>query len=395
MNISNSDVLNSGILIVDDDYLGRVVLREIFQKRGFSRIEEAENGEEALEKIASFKPNLVILDVLMPKMDGMECCRRIRAHPDAQISQVPILFQTALDSAADKTSMFEAGATDYLSKPVDQNEIIARSIVHMEREVMLRNLREFRVRVEEELDVARATQQFLVPGDHLISGVETRHNMVVRSHYKSSSELGGDFWGIKTLSEHEFALYIADFSGHGVNAALNVFRLHAVMQATIVEVAAPGDYLSQLNTILSEMLPVGQFSTMFYGVIDTRKNTICYASAASLPPVLLRAYGNSIELLEKGNSLLGAFKDATFSSFEVSFNEGDCLFLYSDALVETPDESGNDVPTEYWAVAFQNKLKEYSGDSKRAFAWLLEEFYVKCGDSLTDDLTMVTCMRNV
>ncbi|MEQ1789404.1 MAG: fused response regulator/phosphatase, partial [Rickettsiales bacterium] len=387
------DIYNSKILIVEDNYLGRVVLKEIFKKQGFIHIEEAEDGEEGLRKVNSFRPDLVILDVVMLGMDGVECCKRIRSNPDQKIANVPILFQTALDGTANKTRFFEAGGTDYLTKPVDSNEITARAVVHLERELVVRRLMDFKERVASELDTARATQQVLIPNKKDIEKMEKDYGLQICSHYQPCSEVGGDFWGFKSLSSDELAVYTVDFSGHGVNAALNAFRLHALMQATMDTAHIPGAYLTHLNAILSPLLPTGQFATMFYGIINNKKNTFAYASAASPPPVIFKDQGADFQLLDIGGTLLGAINGTTYNTTEVEFNVNDCLLLYSDALIETADEQDVMPSIEEWVEYIQSSLKAESKGGIKTFEELLAEFSKHYSPRLGDDLTLNTYFR--
>lgn len=393
MSTIKNGILNCGILIVEDDYLGRVVLREVFKRQGFTRIEEAENGKDALEKIHGFKPDLVILDVIMPEMDGVECCKHIRADADPQIANVPILFQTSLDGMADKARLFEAGATDYLTKPIDPHEITSRAVVHMEREIMIRSLRAFNMRVNQELETARATQRVLMPDDKAIREMEKDYALSIQGHYQPSSELGGDFWGFKSLSSEELAIYMVDFSGHGVNAALNTFRLHALMQAAMDTAHTPGAYLSHLNAILAPLLPTGQFCTMFYGVINSKKNSFSYASAAAPQPLLFRAGDTQHRMLENTGGLLGVLKETSYQTLEIPFAPGDCLLLYSDALTETEDENGRMLAAEDAAKIFQSRLKQDSASSAEAMESLLAHFRTHHSPRLTDDLTLSAYFR--
>lgn len=395
MSNAKDNLRHCGILIVEDDYLGRMVLREIFKKQGFTRIEEAENGKEALEKIHLFRPDLVILDVIMPQMDGVECCKRIRQSTDPQIANVPILFQTALDGIAEKVRLFEAGATDYLSKPIDPHEITARAIVHLEREVLTQRLREFNSRIALELDTARHAQQVLIPDDKASQEIAQDYRLRICGHYQPCSELGGDFWGFKSLSSEELAVYMVDFSGHGVNAALNVFRLHALMQAAMDTARVPGAYLSHLNAILAPMLPTGQFATMFYGIINNKRNTLSYASAAAPPPMLFSGQAAAPLLLGSTGTLLGAFRDASYEMAEVPFMPGDCLLLYSDALTETPDAHGAMAPIENWVDFLQPRLKAERDSCLESFAALLTDFQQRYAPHLTDDLTLSAYFRNI
>lgn len=391
MHKKKDDILSCGILIVEDDPVGRLVLKEIFRKHGFTRIAEAGNGREGLEKLRDFRPELVVLDVIMPEMDGIECCARIRADADPRISSMPVLFQTSLDGVADKARLFAAGATDYLTKPVDSHEIAARAVVHLEREVMTRRLREFNARLRHELDIARDTQRVLMPDAGSIAETEKECGLRISGHYQPSSELGGDFWGFKRLPGEALAVYSVDFSGHGVNAALNVFRLHSLMQAAMDAAHLPGAYLSRLNAVLAPLLPPGQFATMFYGVIDKGKNTLAYASAAAPAPLLFTRRGMEYRTLENAGSLLGAFEDSAYETRETPFAPGDCLLLYSDALTETEDEGGNMLTLEEAADIFRSRLAGGCSESMEA---LLAHFQARFAPRLADDLTLSAYCRH-
>ena len=242
--------------------------------------------------------------------------------------------------------------------------------------------------MSQELDTARTTQQVLIPNTEQIRTTETDYRMRIHEHYRPCSILGGDFWGFKSLSSDELAVYMVDFSGHGVNAALNVFRLHALMQAAIGTAKAPGAYLTHLNAILAPMLPTGQFATMFYGVINRKTHKLSYASAAAPEPILFMEGGKHYQTLENRGMLLGAFKESAYQTLEIPFNPGDGLFLYSDALTETPDADDSMIPIEHWANAFLDHLKKSKNDSGKAFAAMLSDFDRMHAPYLTDDLTL-------
>lgn len=388
MQVIKKDILNCRILIIEDDYVGRAMLKGIFKSKGFTNIEEAENGKEGLKKIRSYRPDLVLMDVIMPEIDGVECCKLIRDDHDPHISNIPVIFQTSLSGISDKARFFRAGATDYVCKPVDQHEITARAIVHLEREVMNRHLRDFKTRISFEIETARETQQILIPNDENILEMEKDYRMQICGYYQSCSELGGDFWGMKSISNDELAIYMADFSGHGVNAALNVFRLHALMQAAMGMAYMPGTYLTYINAILAPMLPTGQFATMFYGIINRKKNTISYASAASPSPVLFNKDTMTHKILDSTGTVLGAFKETSYQMIEVPFNSGDCLLLYSDALTETYSDQGEMLPLEHWISAFKSRYRTDEDGCSESFAALLSSFKQKCGPRLLDDLSI-------
>lgn len=385
------DLLDSSILIVEDDPTGRAILARLFQRRGFKNLIEAENGRQAIEKMNTDVPDLVVTDISMPEMDGYELCRYLRGHADPRISDVPILVQTAMTNPKEKAAAFAAGASDYVGKPIDPNEVAARSRVHLERGLLLRNLRDFKKRVGEELELAKDTQRVLVPSEETLAEAEKTHRLSLSGHFQSCSELGGDFWGIRTLSPDAFSIYTVDFCGHGVNGALNVFRLHALMNADQTSASDPGAYMARLNDALEKLLPSDQFATMFYGVVDCAAGTLSYAGAGAPPPFLLRAGASGFEKLDTAGAPLGAWADVTYPVRTVPFAAGDSLLLYSDALTETPGLDGTCLAPETAASWFLSSLGE--GGARQAFEQLLKRFQAEYIGKMKDDLTLVACQR--
>lgn len=382
----DENILSSRILIVEDDNLGRTILERIFERQGFTNIAIAVNGKEALEVLLTTPPDLIILDVLMPEMDGIECCKRIRNEKNPRISQTPILVQTALDSVGDKARLFAAGATDYITKPVDADEITARARVHLERGLMMRRLRDYNERVQQELDIARTTQMFLLPAAAQIEQTQSEYAISIASHYQPSHELGGDLWGFNKLSPEELAVYSVDFSGHGAYAALNVVRLHALMQTTMAIAKKPGEYLGYLNSMLLPLLPRGQFATMFYGIINIHKHTLSYSSAAC-PALVFKQYGHSYQLLQNSGGLLGASAESCFHTAEIAFDKEDCLLLCSDALTETEDSNGKMFSMEAVAALFASSLRQHNS-ATHATQELFAHFRTHYEANLSDDLTL-------
>jgi sigma-B regulation protein RsbU (phosphoserine phosphatase) len=372
--------------------LGRAVLKEIFKSQGFSKIEEAVNGKDGLEKLLVFHPDLIITDMMMPEMDGFEFCKRIRTHPDPQISGLPILVQTGMTQMGDKARVFAAGATDYIVKPIDPHEITARGIIHLEREVMIRRLRDFNKRVSEELDTARITQRVLIPTAETIDKTGKDYHLDIQGYYQPCNELAGDFWGFKSISSDKLALYMVDFTGHGVNAALNVFRLHALMHSTLNVAHAPGAYLTQLNAILTPLLSEGQFATMLYGVIDTRQHKFLYASAAAPAPVVFSRCRGRRDILDNSGMLLGIDPKASYVTRECLFEEEDCLLFFSDALIETEDKNGKMLSVEHTADIFGSALHK-SKSCQQSFEALLTYFNTHYLSRLSDDLTLSAFYR--
>jgi putative two-component system response regulator len=123
MLMSALDGSDRTVLIVDDLKTNRMVLRDFLAPFGF-HIVEAKNGEEALQRVAEAPPDVVLLDVIMPKLNGFEVCRRLKDDPATAL--IPVVFMTALDKTEDHVKGLEVGADDFLSKPFNRSLLTAR-----------------------------------------------------------------------------------------------------------------------------------------------------------------------------------------------------------------------------------------------------------------------------
>ena len=196
-------------------------------------------------------------------------------------------------------------------------------------------------RVARELKMARETQTVLLPDMATVQSLQEIHGIHVDSRFQPSSELGGDFWGLHSLDPMHAAILMVDFSGHGINAALNTFRLHALLNSEKEFGGDPASFLEQLNKRLAPLLPPGQYATMFYGIMDLSRDQLVYASAATLSPLLFLP-GEEQPLVGDGKGFpLGMFEESTYENRELPFPQGCSLLLYSDAITEGKTRDGD------------------------------------------------------
>jgi sigma-B regulation protein RsbU (phosphoserine phosphatase) len=381
-------IYTSHILIVDDNEINRIFIEKTLSARGFTRLLAVASAEEALETLQRLAPDMIILDIMMPGMDGFECCEAIRRQE--KYHDLPVLIQTAITEPELRVKAFNKGATDFVSKPVYPDELCARVMVHLEKRHSLRALQRYKSRVEMELESARQLQQAILPGMWEIEEIERRCNLNIASHFQPSSEIGGDFWGAKSLFPHQAAFWLVDFSGHGVASALNAFRLQAYLKEHSPLTARPGEYLSHLNDKLLHLLLRGQFATMFYGIADTQSNQLFYACACAPHPILLRKATGKAEMIDGSGDLLGTGMHL-YPTQIIPFAPGDSLLLYSDALTETPNTAGKYI-TEEQIMAL---LEKHPGIPSSALKeTVLGCFRQHAGDALRDDLTIIVCSRS-
>ncbi|AWK87426.1 PP2C family protein-serine/threonine phosphatase [Azospirillum thermophilum] len=383
MTISLSDCR---VLIVDDNEFNRKSLSLVIRRAGITQIAFAENGAEGLAVVESFRPDLVLLDVDMPVMDGLEMCRTLRRSATHQ--ELPILFQTALDSDEEQVRCFDAGGSDFISKPIKPGECVARVRHQLEKRKLFADLAAFRERVQRELKHAQAMQLSLLPEERRLAEIAERYGLVLDAHFETSSELGGDFWGIYPLDDRRIGFLIIDFAGHGITAAINTFRLHTLIDRFPMQHVAPSQWLTQLNGALKDVLPTGQFATAFFAVLDLATDTLTYAAAGSPNPLL--GVGSEIRLLESAGLVLGASRRAQYSDQSLRLPRGGFLFLYSDALIEcaAPDQR------PIGQAGVPDLVREaLAADRSRPLGPMMERFYARTSLPLRDDLTAVWIAR--
>lgn len=373
------------VLVVDDAGPVRELIGAYLGLAGIGRVEYAANGREGLEKAHRFDPDLVILDIMMPEMDGFEVCRRLRADPHYR--HLAILVQTALESPQERTEVFRAGATDLVTKPIHGPELIARARVHLENRLMIRDLENYRRTMSADLELARDMQEGLLPDTTCIAEAASRVGLGIWSHFQPSAELGGDMWSLHDLGDGRIGVAMVDFSGHGVSAALNTFRLHSLMRQA-PHFAEPSHYLAHLNGLLVEMLPTQQFATMIYGIVDGRNGTFRYSAAGAPGPLL--GVGDKVVQLDASGVPLGITRRVAYTDQTVAFPEGAFLFFYSDALIETADGDGAMLETED-VVAMALAARAEAGQGSPLAALLGEFGRARAG--VEDDLTLLWLER--
>lgn len=332
------------VLVVDDNRVNRQLLTALLERNGDFVIDLAEDGEEALRRITTVPPDIILLDLMMPKLDGFEMCRRLRENPLWQ--EIPVLVQSSLNRPQDRARAFAAGATDYIAKPINVVELVSRVRIHLQNRALVSDLQQFRRRTESELWLARKMQERLLPDRQRLSEALGELGLHVDSLFAPSFELGGDLWGCRRIDRDRGMIYIVDFSGHGVGAALNTFRLHAIIQGMDVAGMTPSRFLEAVNQRLCMLLPIGQFATMLAAVIDAPAGRCVYASAGATSPMYWRKGDRAPSLADSSGLPLGLLPSATYDDRELPLPEDGRLFLYSDAAIEIPvadgvfDESG-------------------------------------------------------
>lgn len=339
------------ILVVDDEEINCELLEGLLESFGYETI-TAENGEVALEKLDE-SIDLVLLDVMMPVMNGFEVARRIRAHET--LSQLPIVMATALSSKADRLQAVEAGANDFVTKPIDRVELRVRlaSLLKMkaaqdEAKHRQEELRRKNEALEADLNLAREIQQAFFPprfSTFPSRGIIEQQSLRFDCRCYPTSTLGGDFADIVQISPTKVGLIVCDVMGHGIRSALVTAILRGLVEELSHEASTPGHFLTQLNVSLMAVLSRAKaplFASAFYAVADIESREVSFANAGHPRPFLVRRAAGSVEPLSANDCdcgpALGVCEEFEYPTCRCAFESGDFLTIFTDGLFEVQDE---------------------------------------------------------
>lgn len=373
------------VLVVDDSKFSRDILARFLTWVGLTKIDFAADGMEGLAKLEASGADLVILDIDMPRMNGLQLCREIRKAP--RWADMPVLMQISPGSDPAGVRSFEAGASDIITKPINPGECMARVRLHLEKQFFLRNLTDFHRRLENDLRLARSMQLSLIPDKRTLAGIGAKHPLQVEGHFEPSDELGGDFWTIYDLDPNRIGILVADFSGHGISAAINTFRFHTLLERIPPHGYEPMEWLLMLNRPLKDLLPVGQFATCIYCIIDTRVGTLSYATAGAPSPLMVQ--DGRASLLDASGLMLGVTNSPMLTADTVPFPRGASLLLYSDAMTEATDQNGHLIGEDGLVSLVCGAFTSGEGRMER----LLADFDKRACRPLADDLTAICVTR--
>jgi serine phosphatase RsbU (regulator of sigma subunit) len=318
------------VLVVDDIPINISVVNEILRET--YNVVTATNGTKALELVKMDpRPDLILLDIVMPGLDGYEVCTQLKADPATR--DIPVIFLTGQTEITEESRGFEVGAVDYIHKPFSPALVEARVRTHL----TLRDTSEQLVRqlaaIRSELETARHIQLSILPQE-----LPRATDLDIAARFVPMTSVAGDFYDFMVLDETRTGILVADVSGHGMPAALIASMLKIAFAAQAAHADDPAKVLWGLNQALCGKFK-GHYVTAAYALIDTAKRTIRYAGAGH-PPMILRSHstGNTAEVLENG-LYLGYFPSATYTAVDLPFEAGDWVVLYTDGVPDMSNAS--------------------------------------------------------
>ena len=336
----------ASILIVDDTSANLQVLTGMLKDRGY-KVRPVPSGKLALLAARREPPDLILLDINMPEMNGFEVCAELKS--DHILKGIPVIFISALTESLDKVKAFASGGVDYITKPFQLEELHARVETHLKLrglQVELENantrLAKANERMSRDLKAAAKIQQAFLPRN-----VPRVPDLEFAWAYRPCDELAGDGLNVIPLVDGNVGLYVLDVSGHGVVSSLLSVTISRLLSppsepssiliyykgvSSRIAITPPSQVAAHLNRLFPFDVETNQFTTMVYGILNSKTGEFRYVSAGHPGPVHLPSGEKPVMLKSQGFPI--GLSDDPYEEFSIRLAAGDRLYLYSDGVTE-------------------------------------------------------------
>lgn len=332
------------LLVCDDDPANRELLSRRLRRQGHE-VSLCSSGGEAIGLLAAERFDLLLLDMVMPGVDGYEVLTRLKSDP--ALAEMPVIILSSMDQDLNVARCIEAGAEDYVVKPFNSVFLRARIGASLDRKRLrdqerqiFEALRLSQKLLSDELAEAAAYVRSLLPPPLLEGPIRADWRFL------PSAQLGGDAFGYHWLDERRFAVYLLDVCGHGVGAALlsvSVLNVLRSRSSPNVDFADPEAVLGAMNLAFPMERQNNMFFTIWYGVVSVDTRELAFASGGHPPSILLGEGGDSPRELRTSGGIVGAFPEASYPAGRVLLGPGSRLYVFSDGIYELARSDGSAV----------------------------------------------------
>jgi len=326
MDLPPNQIDTPTILVVDDSPMNLSVLVRILEGSSY-RILVARSGSGALEIARRVHPDLMLLDVAMPEMNGFEVCREIKQDPSTL--ETIVIFLSALGDVSDKVSGLELGAADYITKPFQSEEVLARVRGQLLRKRLERDLRASRDSLAAEMRSAGEMQQLLLPRTFPLNG-----GVTFAAHYRTSLHAGGDYYDVLPIEGGRVGVFVADVSGHGARAAIIMAMMRTLLHSADVCLDDPAGILDNMNRHFAYLSETSLFATAIYALIEPAASHMQIACAGHPAPLLIRSGQPVSQIQCDGTTPLFMFWPQAIPVSKHELRKGDTLVFYTDGITE-------------------------------------------------------------
>jgi serine phosphatase RsbU (regulator of sigma subunit) len=345
----NLDYLNLDwhILVIDDSKLNRAIVKKTLSELNM-KVDEANDGIEGLNALQNKKYDLVLVDIIMPKLDGFGFLSKFKDTVGNNF--VPVILMTGSDDLNSKIKGLRIGADDFLIKPLNEKELVARVLSLLRLKSVHNELYERNLQLKKELEIAKRVQQFIIPKDFsqvlypLVSG-----------YYHPIEDIGGDFFDCYPLPDGNYGFLIADVTGHGIPAALVMSMAKMIFSIYATRFNSTSELFSSVNDQMNGLLLDTQYITSFFVIYDNKTKTIKYSNAGHTRALYYRANKKKVLALDTNGFFIGLSIDNNYEEKTLPVDPGDRLLLYTDGITEIKNLKGDEFG--------ENRLAKYMIDN--------------------------------
>jgi serine phosphatase RsbU (regulator of sigma subunit) len=325
MKIDLGEPNDSLVLIVEDHPTSRKILESML--KGRYSVVAAADGQEAVSLAASRQPDIVLLDIELPEMDGFETLRHLRSY--ALDPSVPVIFLTGRADDESREKGLEAGAVDYLTKPYNKSELSIKVRNHLALHKARKEIERANRMMSLEMEMASQLQLSLLPRE-----LPASERLDVRVIYRPSSVASGDFYDVFETDNGRVGFCQVDVSGHGVRSAMIGAMFKMAFHSLARGGNSPSEVLGRINDQMYDLIPEEEYLSVFYGVIDLDLLELTFTNGGHPSPYLYRKRNGTIEELSAGGMVVGAFPGVVYDESCLALETDDRILLYTDGVSE-------------------------------------------------------------
>jgi sigma-B regulation protein RsbU (phosphoserine phosphatase) len=318
------------ILAIDDSKLNRAIIKNSLSQLNME-VDEAEDGLLGLDAKKIRKYDLVLVDIVMPRLDGFGFLAKYKELAHTEF--IPVILMTGSDDLNSKIKGLRIGADDFLIKPLNEKELVARVLSLLRLKSAHDELYYKNQMIQKELESAKKVQQFIIPKEF-----NTITYPVIAARYLPIEDIGGDFYDVYELPDEKLGFLISDVTGHGIPAALVMTMSKMIFNLFATSFLATDKLLTRVNKEMRGLLLDTQYITSFYVIYDHKDKTIQFTNAGHTRALYYRQSKKRVMGLDTLGFFIGISDDTFYEKKSISVEKGDRLFLYTDGLTEVKND---------------------------------------------------------
>ncbi|MCM3626935.1 SpoIIE family protein phosphatase [Paenibacillus glycanilyticus] len=346
------------IIIVDDNATNQLIVQTILNKAGYRNLLTVSSARELYELLGvggsaaavDTDVELILMDMMMPDIDGIDACRTVLQ--DKRYKDIPIIFVTAVGDSNKMAEALDAGACDYVMKPINRMELLARIRSAMRLKQEIDRHKEHDKKMKSELELAKQVQL------SVLSTAIDDENLKINAAYQPSSELAGDFYNWYRIDKNRYGIILLDMMGHGISSSLVCMYISSVLRDTITRISDIEQVMHELNRYMNQLHMkdelMSYYFTAIYLVLDVEEKTIEYVNAGH--PSGIAFLDGKPALLEPCCSAIGLFNNLKVNKGKLQYKRDAGIVLYTDGLTDGM-AGGEEISSDALISLMQNEQR--------------------------------------